>query len=47
MESATWMDDCNQCFCTEKGAPACTLKGCIHLPLVEIKEVELKEETSN
>lgn len=43
MESASWMEDCNQCFCKENGVPACTEKGCIHLPLMEIP----KDNTSN
>lgn len=25
-----WKNDCNDCFCTETGVAACTLRGCLH-----------------
>lgn len=43
----TWMDDCNHCWCPENGAPACTIKGCLTLPIVKVKEViVINEEAS-
>lgn len=51
----TWMDDCNQCWCTESGIAACTLKGCFHVttekivewiaPTLEVIDIETPDET--
>lgn len=47
LTARNWMNDCNQCFCVENGVPACTLKGCIHLPELVSVITEPTKETSN
>lgn len=40
----SWKEDCNDCFCEVKGAPACTLKGCIHRPELMTIQIEPEKE---
>lgn len=28
-----WKEDCNDCWCLANGVPACTLKGCVQIPV--------------
>lgn len=46
IKDRTWQEDCNSCWCEANYVPACTLKGCIHLPIPTVPTTEPEKDKS-